>query len=115
MKKPIIPVFLAILLVAITPVHAQMTMNTGNSFKTASAQELRTSLRTLWEDHAMYTRNVILNIIDGLPGTEPILIGVATRVPGLPIHDGIVREARTDALNSRNTDRNAVIAREVRR
>jgi len=70
MKKPIIPVFLAILLVAILPVHAQMNMNTGNSFKTASAQELRTNLRTLWEDHAMYTRNVILNIIDGLPGTD---------------------------------------------
>jgi hypothetical protein len=37
-------------------------------FKTASANKLKTNLRTLWEDHAMYTRNVILNIIDDLPG-----------------------------------------------
>jgi hypothetical protein len=42
-------------------------------------------------------------------------MGVATRVPGLPILDGIVREARADALNSRNTDRSAGITREVRR
>jgi hypothetical protein len=39
-------------------------------FKTSSAGELRTNLRTLWDDHAMYTRNVILNIIDELPGTN---------------------------------------------
>jgi hypothetical protein len=39
-------------------------------FKTASANALHTNLRTLWEDHAMYTRNVILNIIDDLPGTD---------------------------------------------
>lgn len=48
----------------------KMHKNESNTFKTASANELRTNLRTLWEDHAMYTRNVILNIIDDLPGTE---------------------------------------------
>lgn len=65
--------------------------------------------------HAKTIASRLRAVVDGLPGTEPILIGVATRVPGLPIHDGIVREARTDALNSRNSDQNAVIAREVRR
>jgi hypothetical protein len=44
-------------------------MNDMHAFKTASADELRTNLRKLWEDHTMYTRNVILNIIDDLPGT----------------------------------------------
>lgn len=65
--------------------------------------------------HAKTIASRLRAVVDGLPGTEPILIGVATRVPGLPIHDGIVREARTDALNGRNPDRNAVIAREGRR
>jgi hypothetical protein len=65
--------------------------------------------------HAKTIASRLRAVVDGLPGTEPILVGVATRVPGLPILDGIVREARTDALNSRDTDRNAAIAREVRR
>jgi hypothetical protein len=65
--------------------------------------------------HAKNIASRLRAVVDGLPGTEPILIGVATRVPGLPIADGIVREARADALNSRNTDLNVTLAREVRR
>lgn len=30
---------------------------------------LNTSLRVLWSDHAVWTRNVIFNIIDGTPGS----------------------------------------------
>jgi hypothetical protein len=73
MKKSICTCALALiglLFLAIVPGHAQMDMNGNNVFKTGSADELRTNLRTLWEDHAMYTRNVILNIIDDLPGTN---------------------------------------------
>jgi hypothetical protein len=65
--------------------------------------------------HAKTIASRLRAVVEGLPGADPILIGVATRVPGLPIVDGIVREARTDALNSRHTDRTAAIAREVRR
>jgi PleD family two-component response regulator len=68
---------------------------------------------------AQHARNIasrLRAVVDGLPGSEPILIGVATRVPGLAVVNGIVREARADALRSRATDpRNAVIAREGRR
>lgn len=32
--------------------------------------ELKLGMRTLWEDHTLWTRNVIFNIIDDLPGTE---------------------------------------------
>lgn len=32
--------------------------------------ELKTDMRKLWEDHATWTRNVIFNIIDDLPGTD---------------------------------------------
>jgi hypothetical protein len=67
---------------------------------------------------AQHAKNIASRLraaVDGLPGSEPILIGVATRVPGLPVADGIVREARADALNSRSTDVNVTIAREVSR
>jgi hypothetical protein len=73
MKKTIFPcilVFASIFFTTMLPATAQMDMHTKNIFKTSSANELRTNLRTLWEDHAMYTRNVILNIIDDLPGTN---------------------------------------------
>ena len=38
--------------------------------KTSESEELRSAMHKLWEDHVVWTRNVILNIIDGLPGTE---------------------------------------------
>lgn len=37
--------------------------------KKPSAGELQTEMRRLWEDHITWTRNVILNIMDDLPGT----------------------------------------------
>ena len=73
MKKAIFPGALLMLIIFMStmlPATAQMDMHTKNIFKTVSANELRTSLRVLWEDHAIYTRNVILNIIDDLPGTN---------------------------------------------
>lgn len=72
MKKIIFfsALFFAAMLPAIAQMNSKMHMDEKNLFKTASASELRTALRQLWEDHAMYTRNVILNIIDGLPGTN---------------------------------------------
>ncbi len=65
--------------------------------------------------HAKSIASRLRGVVDGLPGADPILIGVATRVPGLPMVDGIVREARADALSSRGTELNVAIAREVRR
>jgi hypothetical protein len=65
--------------------------------------------------HAKSIASRLRAVVDGLPGTDPILIGVATRVPGLPNVDGIVRDARADALSSRATELNVAIAQEVRR
>jgi hypothetical protein len=65
--------------------------------------------------HAKNIASRLRAVVDGLPGSEPILIGVTTRVPGLPVADGIVREARADALGSRNPDVNVTITREVSR
>jgi hypothetical protein len=65
--------------------------------------------------HAKTIASRLRAVVGGLPGTDPILIGVATRVPGLPVIDGIVRDARADALASRNSEQHTGLAREVRR
>lgn len=72
MKKGILIITLsAIFLVAFMPLSAQMgNMGDKHIFKNITSDELRTNLRKLWEDHTIYTRNVILNIIDDLPGTN---------------------------------------------
>lgn len=36
----------------------------------SESEELRTNMRKLWEDHVTWTRNVILCIMDDLPGTD---------------------------------------------
>ena len=36
----------------------------------ASAVDLKTNMRKLWEDHVTWTRNVIFCIMDDLPGTD---------------------------------------------
>ncbi|HEX6171203.1 MAG TPA: hypothetical protein VFZ33_16065 [Chitinophagaceae bacterium] len=76
MKRGIfIVAFLAIFSATSIPLKAQMgKMDDKHIFKTEAADQLRTDLRKLWEDHAMYTRNVILNIIDNLPGTDEAVI-----------------------------------------
>lgn len=38
--------------------------------KCNAKSELRTSMTKLWEDHVAWTRNVILNVFDDLPGTN---------------------------------------------
>jgi len=46
---------------------------TGNAYadkvQKPSACDLKSDMRKLWEDHIIWTRNVIFNIIDELPGT----------------------------------------------
>lgn len=45
-------------------------MNMKMNFSSPAADELRTNMRKLWEDHVTWTRNVILCLADGLPGTD---------------------------------------------
>src|SRR5215471_8897340 len=44
----------------------------GHNVPTAKtkAEQLRSNMHKLWEDHITWTRNVILNIMDDLPGTD---------------------------------------------
>src|ERR1051325_2104324 len=38
--------------------------------KSSKTEQLRLAMHKLWEDHVTWTRNVILNIVDDLPGTD---------------------------------------------
>ena len=50
----------------LSPLQAQMDM----SHNMSKGEQLRMAMHKLWEDHIVWTRNVILNIIDDLPGTD---------------------------------------------
>jgi hypothetical protein len=47
---------------------ATSDLNAGQN-KKSTACDLKSDMRKLWEDHIIWTRNVIFNIIDELPGT----------------------------------------------
>jgi len=68
--KRFIQISLAICSIALflffSPVQAQMDMNN----KISKSEQLRMAMYKLWEDHIVWTRNVILNIMDDLPGTD---------------------------------------------
>ena len=66
--KRLIRISLAIstLLLFLSPLQAQMNMKANSS----KGEQLRMAMHKLWEDHIVWTRNVILNIMDGLPGTD---------------------------------------------
>jgi len=54
------------LFLSLSPLQAQMDMNHNIS----KGEQLRMAMHKLWEDHIVWTRNVILNIMDDLPGTD---------------------------------------------
>jgi flagellar biosynthesis regulator FlaF len=65
MKKILLPiVMLVVVLTTSAQNHPMQAVNRSE------ADELRTDMRRLWEDHVTWTRNVIFCIIDDLPGTE---------------------------------------------
>jgi len=66
--KRLIRISLAIstLVLFLSPLHAQMDMKTNSS----KSEQLRMAMHKLWEDHIVWTRNVIFNIMDDLPGTD---------------------------------------------
>ena len=68
--KHLIKIFVAAssltLILSSSPLQAQMEMGSN----TSKSEQLRMAMHKLWEDHIVWTRNVILNIMDGLPGTD---------------------------------------------
>src|SRR5436190_17082101 len=49
---------------------AQMGSKMKMHSSSEAANELRTNMRKLWEDHITWTRNVICCLVDNLPGTD---------------------------------------------
>jgi hypothetical protein len=66
--------------------------------------------------HAKTIAERLRAVVGGAQGAGSILIGVATRVPGVGAPEGIVRDARADALSSVGTAMSAApVANEARR
>jgi len=51
-------------------ISAQMKSAHEKSISADKATELKLNMRVLWQEHVAWTRNVILCIVDGLPGTD---------------------------------------------
>lgn len=64
----VITVMIAVLISS--PSFGQMKMESKKTVSTVSAATLKTNMRKLWEDHVTWTRNVILCLVDELPGTD---------------------------------------------
>ncbi|WP_205728786.1 hypothetical protein [Flavobacterium rhamnosiphilum] len=64
----VITVMIAVLISS--PSFGQMKMESKKTVSTVSAAALKTNMRKLWEDHVTWTRNVILCLVDELPGTD---------------------------------------------
>lgn len=52
------------------PSFAQMKMEHKKSLSESGAVMLKINMRQLWEEHVTWTRNVILCLVDDLPGTD---------------------------------------------
>ncbi len=59
------------------PTSAESSTETGNAVSMSmsageitEAEKLRTAMRKVWEDHVVWTRNVIFCLTDNLPGTD---------------------------------------------
>lgn len=73
MKKTTSLVSAIVLMIAVLnscPSFGQMKTGSKKTTSVASAAMLRTNMRKLWEDHVTWTRNVILCLVDELPGTD---------------------------------------------
>jgi PleD family two-component response regulator len=64
--------------------------------------------------HAKNIAERLRAIVGGAGGSGSILIGVATRTPGMGRAEGLVREARADALGGENSPANSAYSSGVR-
>jgi hypothetical protein len=64
--------------------------------------------------HAKAIAERLRDVVGASPATGPILIGVATRASGSGSVDGLVREARADALGGEHSPTNTAYSNGVR-
>lgn len=73
MRKAIIvfPVITLLMVILISsPSFSQMKMDRKKTVTSENSSSLTTNMRQLWSEHVMWTRNVILCMVDELPGTD---------------------------------------------
>ncbi|MES2139995.1 MAG: glycosyltransferase [Bacteroidota bacterium] len=70
MKKLLVISIVAIGIIALSYNIIASDSENRSDENPASEIELKTNMRKLWEDHVMWTRNVIFNIMDDLPGKD---------------------------------------------
>lgn len=70
MKKLFHSVYVFLLFMIVIAIPASSIAQMEMTDKSSKSAELRLDMRKLWSDHVVWTRNVILNIMDGLPGTD---------------------------------------------
>lgn len=76
MKKDETLFFAILLMMAVlisSSSFGQMKMDKKKTTSVDNAAILKTNMRKLWEDHIIWTRNVILCLVDELPGTPQAL------------------------------------------
>lgn len=70
MKKILITALVSIGITAMIYTVTASDNKINSDEKKESEIELKTAMRKLWEDHVVWTRNVIFNIMDDLPGKD---------------------------------------------
>src|SRR5512141_1579159 len=63
---PALTMLIAVL--SVSPSNGQM--KSSDKMSSGRSEELRLNMRNLWQEHVAWTRNVVLCIADGLPGTD---------------------------------------------
>ena len=69
-KKISTPIILFLVVLISSPTFGQMNMKSNELTSVVDKVELKTEMRKLWEDHIIWTRNVIFCLVDNLPGAD---------------------------------------------
>src|SRR5437868_12173944 len=70
LKKFILCILFTSVLFLLSNTTSYSQINNSAGSITMSRSEFKLAMRKLWEDHITWTRNVIFNIIDDLPGLD---------------------------------------------
>lgn len=68
--KIIMLITLLVVVLISSPTFGQTNMGSKEKMMVENADMIKEDMRKLWEDHIVWTRNVIFCLVDGLPGTD---------------------------------------------
>lgn len=70
LKKLLPAIALLFMILISSPSFSQMKMDSKKTIAIENATSLQANMRQLWSEHVIWTRNVLLCIVDELPGKE---------------------------------------------